>query len=73
MNRDSNELVSLKWIKLNRWCELTGDTPNAAHARRKTGKWENGVHCKVHDGKLWINVAEAQAWVDCGRKKLTEG
>jgi len=39
----------MKWIKLLRYCELTGDTPNAVHARRKKGTWLDGVHCQVRN------------------------
>jgi hypothetical protein len=72
MEKNTKGLISLTWIKLNRWCDLTGDTPDAVHARRKTGKWTDNIHCKVHDGKLWINVIEAQTWVDYGNKKYPE-
>ena len=66
---DSNGLVSLKWVKLSQWCNLTGDTRDAVHARRKTGKWADGVHCKVRDGNLWINVVEGQKWVESEMKR----
>lgn len=70
---DSNGLVSLKWIKLNRWCELTGDTRDAVHARRKTGKWQDDIHCRVRDGNLWINVEEGQSWVESEMKRSRAG
>mgnify|MGYP003625770231 CR=1 FL=1 len=61
---NTNELVALKWVKLKHWCNLTGDTGNAVHARRKTGKWKDGVHCMVRDGNLWINIREGQSWIE---------
>ena len=73
MNGSSEEQISINWVKLKRWCDLTGDTPDAVHARRKTAKWIDGVHCKVCDGKLWVNISEGQAWVSHGKKKSPVG
>jgi hypothetical protein len=57
-------VVPLDWIKLDRYCELTGDTPGAVHARRRKRQWTNGVQCIVGpDGNLWINPAAFNAWV----------
>ena len=28
---DSNGLISLKWVELSQWCNLTGDTRDAVH------------------------------------------
>ena len=44
-----------KWVRLNRYCELTGDTSSAVHARRKKGVWIDGKHTTLApDGKLWV-------------------
>jgi hypothetical protein len=51
------------WVKLTRYVELTGDSAAAVHARRRSGKWLDGNQCRVVDGTLWINLAEAQKWV----------
>lgn len=60
----------LEWVKMAKWCELSGDTPNAIHARRKLGKWLDGMECKVVDGNLWVNLAAAERWVaSWGQKK----
>ena len=54
-------------IKLNRYCELTGDTPDAVHMRRRRGEWIDGRHCHLISGRrLWINLAEVSAWVRSG-------
>lgn len=57
--------LPMRWIKLHRYCEITGDTPNAVHAKRRKRQWIDGVHCKVGpDGNLWINPEEVNRWVE---------
>ena len=52
------------WVKLKKYCELTGETPMAVYKRRATGGWQDGRQCKIGpNGALWINLKEAQAWV----------
>jgi hypothetical protein len=54
---------AFKFIKLGKYCELTGDTPMAVHNRRRRGHWIDGVHCMVLSGRrLWINPAEVNLW-----------
>lgn len=58
-----------KWIKLNKYCEITGDTPAAVHARRHKGVWLDGKHTKIApDGKLWVNTEETEKWVEFGNQ-----
>jgi hypothetical protein len=54
----------VSWVKLKKYCELTGDTAAAVHARRRSGKWLDGVHCRLADELLWVNLVEAQRWVE---------
>ncbi|UBM11704.1 excisionase [Cupriavidus metallidurans] len=57
----------MKWIKLKRYCELSGDTPAAVHSKRKKGNFLDGVHCQIAgDGNLWINVEAVERWVEQG-------
>lgn len=54
----------LTWVKLSRYCELSGETSKAVHAKRDSGKFLDGVHCKIApDGNLWINLVEVEKWV----------
>jgi len=62
----------MKWVKLLRYCEITGDTPNAVHARRKKGTWLDGVHCQVRNNSLWINTEAVERWVEQGLKSSRE-
>lgn len=55
----------MKWVKLKRYCELSGDTADAVHARRKKGLWLDGIQCKLGpDGNLWVNLIEVEKWVE---------
>lgn len=59
----------VKWVKLKKYCEISGDTSNAVHAKRKRGMWLDGVQCKVGpDGNIWINLIEVERWVENGNK-----
>lgn len=53
-----------KWVKLAKYIDMTGDTSDAVHARRKLGKWIDGKQCKIADGNLWVNIEEADKWVE---------
>ena len=59
----------MKWVKLKKYCQDTGDTSNAVHAKRKRGMWLDGVQCKIGpDGNIWINLIEVERWVEYGNK-----
>ncbi|MFO3160033.1 excisionase [Legionella pneumophila serogroup 1] len=57
----------VKWVKLKKYCQISGDTTNAVHGKRKRGMWLDGLHCKVGpDGNLWVNLEEVEKWVELG-------
>lgn len=59
----------MKWVKLKKYCQESGDTSNAVHAKRKRGIWLDGIQCKVGpDGNIWINTIEVEKWVENGNK-----
>jgi hypothetical protein len=59
----------MKWVKLKKYCQDSGDTSNAVHAKRKKGVWLDGVQCKIGpDGNIWINLIEVEKWVENGNK-----
>ncbi len=60
---------SIKWVKLKKYCELSGDTINAVHAKRKKGMWLDEIQTKLGpDGNIWVNLIEVQKWVENGNK-----
>ena len=61
----------MKWVKLKRYCEVSGDTQSAVHAKRKKGIWIDGQHCVVaEDGNLWIDLGEVERWVEHGSQAV---
>jgi len=57
--------AGLKWVRLQKYCELSGDTPNAVYIRRRKGQWINNVQCRLGpDKKLWINLQEVEKWIE---------
>jgi hypothetical protein len=59
----------LTWVKVSKYCELTGDTPQAVYTRRSRGQWIDGLHCKIKARKLWINLPEIQKWLEQDRSQ----
>lgn len=64
--RQEGGKFKMKWVKLPKYCELSGDTPDAVHARRKKGHWVDGIHCQVRNKNLWINTEAVEKWVENG-------
>jgi hypothetical protein len=54
----------MKWVKLERYAEISGDTVDAVQARRRAGKWLNGRECKLIDGRIWINLPAVEQWIE---------
>lgn len=61
-------VLPIRWVRLSRYCELTGDTADAVHKRRRSGRWLDGVHSRIGpDGKVWVNLENSQRWVEGDR------
>jgi hypothetical protein len=56
----------IEWVRLARYCELTGDTANAVHHRRAKGQRLDRVHCRVVNHVLWINLTAIAQLVEDG-------
>jgi hypothetical protein len=54
----------VRWVKLERYCELTGDTEEAVRGRRARGEWLDGRHVRLRKRRLWVNLPEADKWVE---------
>ena len=66
MNKSSIVYVTpLRWVRLATYCDLSGDTPDAVHARRRKRQWIDGQQCRLGpDGNLWVNPEEVNKWVE---------
>lgn len=54
-----------KYVTLKKFCELTGDTPEAVRARRKKGIWQDGNQSIIApDGKIRVNMDAVDKWVE---------
>ena len=54
----------LRWVKSSRYCEASGDTPDAIDKRLRTGVWLRDIHARMPDGSksLWINLDAVNDW-----------
>lgn len=52
------------WVKLEKFCSDRGEDRQAVLSRIRAGKWLEGKHTKMKDGRRYINVAEADRWVE---------
>lgn len=58
-------LSPLRWVRLATYCQLSGDSADAVHARRRKRQWVDGVQCRVGpDGNLWVCPEEVNRWIE---------
>lgn len=57
----------MKWVKLRRYLELSGDTEDAVQKKVARGLWLDGLHYKqAPDGVRWYNTEAIEKWVEQG-------
>ncbi len=57
----------VKWVKLKRYCEISGDTPDAVQKKVARGIWLDSHHIKTAgDGARWVNTEAVDNWVENG-------
>ena len=60
----------IHWVKLKKYCELSGETRNTVNAKLANQIWREGYHTKVlEDGCRWINLSRVQEWAEHGQRK----
>ena len=58
---------AIVWVTLTKYCELTGETDESVRTRRKRRIWKDGKQSRIGpNGNIWVNVKEAQQWVENG-------
>lgn len=63
----------IKWVKLSKYIELSGETKDSVHSKRRAGHFIDGVHTKVaEDGNLWVNLEAVAKWVEQGKKSVSQ-
>lgn len=59
----------VRFVTINKFCELTGYTRRAVEGKRQTGAWtEGGVIVKAPDGHILIDIEEFERWAASGRE-----
>lgn len=59
-----NVLV-LSWVRIERYCNVTGEPATTVHDRIRAGVWAADKHYKRTGPRtLWINFAEAEKWIE---------
>jgi len=65
-----NLVMPINWVRLAKYCELTGELKGTVINRMKTGGWAKGIHYTIGpDRRRWVNLEKAQEWVEHGHLK----
>jgi hypothetical protein len=56
----------LHWVRLDRYCALSGDSADAVDKRVRSGIWLDGVHVRVPEGSKsrWVNMKAVNDWCE---------
>lgn len=74
MTEDGPYISPLRWVRLAVYCQISGDTADAVHARRRKRQWIDGVQCRVGpDGNLWVNPGEVNKWIESSNAQPLQG
>lgn len=65
-------LLNIQWIKLEKYCEQTGDTQDAVYSRLREGKWLEGIHARKRGGAWWVHIQMFNDWVENGLTKMQQ-
>lgn len=62
-------MAHAKYVKLEKFEELTGYTPKAVHRKKEEGHWLIGRELtKAPDGNLLVDMEGYYAWVERARQ-----
>ena len=63
----------IKWIKKNKYCELSGETSDSIKNLIRRGQIIDGIHYKKDElGRLWINIEAMDQRIELGLSKQLE-
>lgn len=57
----------MKWVKIEKYYELTGETEHGFHGKKRKGLYAEGRHYKMIERRIWINLQEMEKWADSYR------
>ena len=58
-------IVILSWVRVEKYCEMSGEPLDAVHTRIRSGEWAAGKHYKRTSQRvLWINCTAVEQWID---------
>jgi len=61
---DPSSILPIRFIKIKKFCELTGYTENAIHQKMHAGVWrQNQQYRKGPDGVLLVDIEAYERWV----------
>lgn len=54
-----------RYVRIVRFCELTGLTEKAVREKIRTGAWAEGIHYRrAPDGHIVIDLQGYEAWIE---------
>lgn len=58
-----------RWVRINKYTEVKGDTADAVEKRLRTGIWLRDIHARRPEGSatLWVNLDAVEDWA-AGKK-----
>jgi len=63
MEQAFNIVVPLTWVRLKRYCELTGEPLSTLRERASNGAWTPGLHFKnLSQRTIVVNLCEINNW-----------
>lgn len=51
------------WVTLQKYCDITGETPGAVRSRRLKGEWLDGRETTCKNRRIWVSLKAAEKWV----------
>ncbi len=58
--------LPIKWVRLDKFCQVTGFTPKSVYALVRNGRWMISKHFIKRGRRLYINIVEYERWVERG-------
>lgn len=59
--------MQTKWVKLKKFCELTGETRDSFNGKVRHRKYVIGKHFKKVDNRIWVNLEATEKRIEDSR------